>query len=718
MSFRKLVRQIINEAELSEIDDEYAERFAGANTGLQLSYFNKMFGGESGNRVAIPFETNSKDQKKIEEFLNARGYSVDFEEGTAIERVETKQGVRERKVRLNKAIQKEVGKIGSSMQKNFAKTYPKTFKYFNSPSYKEAYNKGKDRGRQSVPPTSKPSDAIIALEGDRLWGDIRDDPNFQKAWIESGESSEPASMEYYGEYSSNYNEHKDISIVANNFLKEGSGYSIIISRDPLDVLRMSDFRNIQSCHSQGGSYFQCAVQEAEDGGAVAYLVKTEDLKDVNLNDEEVFVDSDRGMKGISPISRIRLRRFDNTETGEEVIMPELRAYGQSVPGFVDAVSTWSFENQKSLFYNDDGELELPDMYNFTRAGGSYSDTGAGNVFNNFFDTNKYRGDVSGTDEPEDPDDQTEEWRGEIEDSLERHQSDWDHIGVHADVENDGDGPYILASAELEVKIPELSKEAMMDLQTHSSLTALRRDLDDSMENSNYLPGFDDINIEDQGKMILTIDMSEIYDADDFDNTISSFHYYEEDYGNIVMAVRQFFIKKGYIQPNKLDYFLQSNLDDTDMFEEGEDPFDHIIASYDGEDKAFEFEGSYDVDISPYSVGQGNDFRLIEGDFEESFGKYLESIVQKDKQYDISDFTIKFRAAGIVDLTVEFKIAIDAKNFNRKDVDHLINTIELVDDNWDKIIKMSRASIMKNLAKTGLLFDPHGKKVDTNFSAVE
>jgi hypothetical protein len=62
-------------------------------------------------------------------------------------------------------------------------------------------------------------------------------------------------------------------------------YSIIISRDPVDIWRMSDFDNIQSCHSPprrrevsgNTEYYKCAVAEAHGHGAVAYVVNTDDL---------------------------------------------------------------------------------------------------------------------------------------------------------------------------------------------------------------------------------------------------------------------------------------------------------------------------------------------------------------------------------------------------------------------------------------------------------
>ena len=60
-------------------------------------------------------------------------------------------------------------------------------------------------------------------------------------------------------------------------------FSIIITRHPVDVLRMSDFDEITSCHSPASrasayqSYYKCAVAEAQGHGAVAYVVETEEL---------------------------------------------------------------------------------------------------------------------------------------------------------------------------------------------------------------------------------------------------------------------------------------------------------------------------------------------------------------------------------------------------------------------------------------------------------
>ena len=60
--------------------------------------------------------------------------------------------------------------------------------------------------------------------------------------------------------------------------EDASKYSIIISRHPMDVLRMSDIGNIRSCHREGGEYFKCAVAEYRGTGLVSYRVKTKELE--------------------------------------------------------------------------------------------------------------------------------------------------------------------------------------------------------------------------------------------------------------------------------------------------------------------------------------------------------------------------------------------------------------------------------------------------------
>jgi hypothetical protein len=182
---------------------------------------------------------------------------------------------------------------------------------------------------------------------------------------------------------------------------ENSQYSIIMTRHPIDIMRMSDFENITSCHTppsrQGGTgeYYKCAVAEAQGHGALAYVVETEDLlSETNtsniesagqeLNDaEEIFGDDNRYVSSdfdLTPISRTRLRQFryfdgeDESSEGKELAVPEKVIYGEKIAGFISRVTGWAREKQENLFEKlprKDGKINLD---NFEIYGGSYEDT--------------------------------------------------------------------------------------------------------------------------------------------------------------------------------------------------------------------------------------------------------------------------------------------------------------------------------------------------------
>jgi hypothetical protein len=157
-------------------------------------------------------------------------------------------------------------------------------------------------------------------------------------------------------------------------------YSIIYSRAPIDVLRMSDFMDegLESCHSQGNSYFNCAIAEAQNEGAIAYVVKTEDLENVNLEDTEIFSDPQRRVKGIRPISRIRLRNVYDENNNNTIAVPEQRVYGERIDGFMAAIDDFVVETQSDMLITTDeqGNKKLNLSSNdsdFAHRGGSYSD---------------------------------------------------------------------------------------------------------------------------------------------------------------------------------------------------------------------------------------------------------------------------------------------------------------------------------------------------------
>jgi len=185
-------------------------------------------------------------------------------------------------------------------------------------------------------------------------------------------------------------------------------YSIVITRSPIDVARMSDFPNITSCHSQKGSYFICALEEAKRGGAVAYVVKNEDVKKLEeqgrLQDSEIFFDEEH-LKQISsnqrsndpnapmsfdddeeeqtqtsidkivPVSRIRIRRVVDLEKQMEYMVPEESEYGTQIYKFRKVLDQWCADKQSFMFAGADGKPNL----DFSKkllflTGGSYQDT--------------------------------------------------------------------------------------------------------------------------------------------------------------------------------------------------------------------------------------------------------------------------------------------------------------------------------------------------------
>ena len=182
---------------------------------------------------------------------------------------------------------------------------------------------------------------------------------------------------------------------------ESDTYSIIVTRHPIDVIRMSDYDNITSCHSPPSregdtSYYKCAVAEAQGHGAIAYVVKTEELlyetdtgnidsAEQEIQEGEIFYDPQRPNTGdLRPISRVRVRQMRHYTTqfpkrwddGEELAVPEKRIYGKPLPGFAERVRKWARENQKETIgrltvdaYGDGIDLDYLTLF-----GGSYEDT--------------------------------------------------------------------------------------------------------------------------------------------------------------------------------------------------------------------------------------------------------------------------------------------------------------------------------------------------------
>jgi hypothetical protein len=173
--------------------------------------------------------------------------------------------------------------------------------------------------------------------------------------------------------------------------EDSEAKSIVLSRSPVDVVRMSDHDAWTSCHSPQGSYFTSALEEAKDGGAIAYVVDNKDLDDFikkNGNDisalqsEEIFKDDDREVEGLSPLSRIRVNRYVSDD-GDELALPITRTYGEETSGFLDTVTDWLKQKQSKTV-----DYDRLNMSRYKRAGGQYADDADRKIMTNFFGNDK------------------------------------------------------------------------------------------------------------------------------------------------------------------------------------------------------------------------------------------------------------------------------------------------------------------------------------------
>ena len=156
-------------------------------------------------------------------------------------------------------------------------------------------------------------------------------------------------------------------------------FSVLMSRNPVDILRMSDFEHISSCHSppsskgESVSYYRCAVTEARQGGLIAFLVNTNSIKKVDLEQPEIFEDPKREISGIIPIARVRLRFVRDDATDTNLAVPERKVYGIDYKGFIETVDEWALTQQTKEISNFISHVEDNqfDVEKFKIIGGTY-----------------------------------------------------------------------------------------------------------------------------------------------------------------------------------------------------------------------------------------------------------------------------------------------------------------------------------------------------------
>lgn len=244
-------------------------------------------------------------------------------------------------------------------------------------------------------------------------------------------------------------------------VKNINQYAIVISRNPFDIVRMGDFDEIRnqsggsSCHGPHGSYFDCAISDANNQGAIAYVVNRSDLNNVDLNDKEIFYDDERNIDGIKPISRLRLRRFINKkDESEDLAIPEQRLYGKPIPYFYETLKNAMASLQSNLINSK--KDKRPRMQDYILTGGHYQDTPASQLFNDFFGDKLDSGSVK---HQSFTGNLVDIWQEECDAITEAANRRLEHSGVYAQADESDGHAYVSYGGSFEINI---KKELFID----------------------------------------------------------------------------------------------------------------------------------------------------------------------------------------------------------------------------------------------------------------
>ena len=495
-NWNKFKSGILIEDVISEVSDQYSdhvEEWMADNGGEMNLPFGDIFDGQT--RTVIPLGTAiqpGSEMAKILMWLEQQGYKTDFKTGLVSKEFKsftgkpgapgTKEVMRVKQQKIGKVLQRAADLLKKIESAGAAQNARGVEWYAENPGI------GADSPRGAG--------FIVARDSDPEYKRLQDTVKKNREEYAKHFRSDTylgrveAFVEYWNNNSRYYRENPEEMM---------TDYSVIITRHPVDVLRMSDHGNIESCHSEGSDYFHCAIKEAKGAGAVAYIVETGDLDQVDVEDNEIFVDSERGIDGIEPLGRIRLRRFDKTgnfasDNKYSLLLPEKREYGTTIPGFYDAVKDWAVKTQEPKWSQDlkeDGTLDPNILRDFVRKGGEYQDTPPRSIFMHTFADYGGKGFEHAEGGRWDDDQSEEEQMGrgleglieEIEDRVyemqrnaERHGEDVDDGGIYvrgfsyevidpdtgsewdressyawAEQQGEGSGPAIQASAECVIR---------------------------------------------------------------------------------------------------------------------------------------------------------------------------------------------------------------------------------------------------------------------------
>ena len=401
--------------EITEDEIEVIQDVLGDLKGEDLA-FNDLFDGKMRKVIDFPTMDSSTELGRFGEFFKKQDFDVDWEKGlVSAERdlgpstedlVNQLMGgptVQPKKKKIQMKIGKFFAKVADLSSKRDA-FYQKVYDHMDKMNYIGAH------GEIDAP--WKVSGKMVKAALDEKEQEDYNRINTQIGlYIPNPGVAGPAGyaltdlatkMAKYWQTNAGYIK-KEINKIDND------KYSMIITRHPIDVLRMSDFNSIYSCHSppsretQHTSFYKCAVAEAKGHGALAYVVETDKLLEITdsesieaaegkIQEGEIFSDEIRGSHvglyhpkhELVPVSRVRLRQmryYDTDEPkrwdeGTEVAVPVPSTYGAGIPGIFSRITDWARENQEKVIEKMPKSEDDPEAINLDRFwifGGTHAD---------------------------------------------------------------------------------------------------------------------------------------------------------------------------------------------------------------------------------------------------------------------------------------------------------------------------------------------------------
>ena len=488
--------------------------------------FGNIFGDKM--RLVVPMRTKDKNLEKLKTLLADSGYIPDFSTGLATYYEATLPAKYEDQ-KPSKIIlhlkQVEAVKINPKLQERTRKKQIKIGKLLQKGSRLFNTVQKASEEFESVGPTDYPKDEYaryrqksMELE-DKMTKDFKKltDVFFAAIPIVGADKNTYAELaDWWNKKSAFYREHPED---AEKGTMSGD-YSIIYSRHPIDVLRMSDFDNITSCHSpasrksgMAGSEYKCAVAEAHGHGAIAYVVDNESLDEqmedtdyksyqelvdwYDKADEELFYDDMREEGVLNPVTRVRIRKYANPSLEAILAVPETRVYGKPFPKFMAQVNDWAKEHQKDIIKkiedskNIEDAAENPfvtdstggialDLGKWERFGGSYQDTDDSRMFHSFlgYRTSGYsHWDRTTEDNLVLNSSVVDQWAEEVNETARHWNQRYQSVNVAATVEEYDGEAHIEWSASFNIGLDEdeFVKSAYND-ETNAAITNLPHEL--------------------------------------------------------------------------------------------------------------------------------------------------------------------------------------------------------------------------------------------------